>query len=99
MAKQAEDIVTAELPLPDVPRRRGRPSTGKAMTPAERQRRCRARKVVEFELLQARAQVYEGHNPGVIIDELAEGLSGDPDDKLRAKAAWVAYGRLMGWVA
>lgn len=50
MAKQAEDTVTAELPLPDAPRRRGRPSTGKAMTPAERKRNQRdvdARNVAE----------------------------------------------------
>lgn len=44
MAKQIEDTVTAELPLV----KRGRPATGKAMTPAERKRaqRERQKKVV-----------------------------------------------------
>lgn len=48
MAKQPEDLVTQELPLPDAPRKRGRPSTGNALTPAERKaaQRRRAPKIV-----------------------------------------------------
>lgn len=38
--KDHTDIVTLELPLP---LRRGRPSTGEAMTPAQRKRAQRAR--------------------------------------------------------
>lgn len=41
MARQPEDTQTLTLPELAVPRKRGRPSTGKAMTAAERQRRRR----------------------------------------------------------
>lgn len=38
---------TATLTLPGVPQRRGRPATGKAKTPAQRQRLYKARQNVE----------------------------------------------------
>lgn len=43
MARQAEDRVTFALQLPDVPRKRGRPATGRALSAAERMRAKRQR--------------------------------------------------------
>lgn len=43
MAKQLDDVLTADLLLPDLPRRRGRPATGCAKTPAQRKAAQRAR--------------------------------------------------------
>lgn len=68
------------------------------MTGAERMKRYRKKKAEEAKTIETRAKSYANHNPGVMIDEMHEGLSGDPDDVIRAKAAWTAYGKLMGWL-
>lgn len=80
------------LPLPGIPRKRGRPSTGKALSVAERQRRSREKhKVLDQHRLEAAAQSFENETDEELYSWLA--TSGPT---LQEKA-WIEIGRRKGW--
>lgn len=61
MAKQSEDLVTGELVgIPPPKKPRGRPSTGKAMSGAERMRRSRERRGLAPLVVDLPLDVLEG---------------------------------------
>lgn len=96
MARQIEDKVTGELF--EVRRGRGRPSTGCAMSAAERQARYRAKKQIEAlsqkQKMKEDVTLYEDLDLETLaIYAVSESL--DEDSRRRA---WLAMGKKMGWM-
>ena len=94
--KQSDGDRTGELF--GTPRRRGRPPNGKALTPAERQRRRRVKAVLEAEcreqwILDQLAEFEFVSN--VELTEMLQSISEEPD---LAKQAWFVLGRRNGWL-
>ena len=80
------------LPLPGIPRRPGRPVTGKALSVAERQARHRqkAREEADKKLSSVVAS-FDGESDSEVLNWLATG-----GPKLQEKA-WMELGRRKGW--
>lgn len=96
MAKQMGDNVTVEMF--EVRRGRGRPSTGCAMSAAERQAAYRARKQAE-ERQKARKMnedvtLYEDLD----METLAVYAASESLNEDSRRRAWLAMGKKMGWI-
>lgn len=86
--KDPADNVTADL-LPS-PKRRGRPKTGKAMTPAERKAAQRKRDREKYgELYDAPQRV----PPRIIAETIGR------EDGSIAFTAWLEIGERRGWIS
>lgn len=94
------------LQLAELPKLRGRPVTGKAMTAAERQRKFRAKKQREKnDQIQKVANTYEQLGMWELAERLQQLISlSIPGDKLalpsleEAKLTWLDLGRRNGWL-
>lgn len=96
MAKQMGDNLTAEMF--EVRRGRGRPSTGCAMTAAERQAAYRDRKKAEERQKARNTQDDVTSYMDLDMETLATYASSEYlDEELRRKA-WLAMGKKMGWI-
>ena len=90
--KPAKFQPVESLPLPGIPRKRGRPSTGKALSVAERQRRSREKKhKLEQTRLESAARSFENETDEELYSWIA--TSGPT---LQEKA-WIEIGRRKGW--
>jgi len=86
-----------------LPKKRGRPASGKALTGAERIKAHRAKKAEE---LKAAIHEYSGlSSPEAILNELRSYFlvteTGKPraaNTEQAAKEAWLALGERMGWL-
>jgi len=91
MAIQKEDRKTQSLP--GVPRKPGRPSTGTALSGAERVARHRAKvrsaQALELRVTKSTMQDYSPADLGILM--------GGADGEL-ARRAWVEFGRRNGWL-
>ena len=86
--KDAADNMTAEL-IP-MPKKRGRPATGKAMTAAERKRAQRARdRRTDVRLIVDAPNKVPNR---VLINEVTQG------DDYVAFLAWLEVGERKGWI-
>lgn len=86
--KDAAATVTAEL-IP-IPKKRGRPKTGKAMTPAERKAAQRKRDREKYgELYDAPQRV----PPRIIAETIGR------EDGWIAFTAWLEIGERRGWIS
>lgn len=98
---------TKTMQLINWPRPPGRPKKhGGAMTGAERMRKYREKQARERkeeenqnqeEKEKAKERMKKNRDES-LVDDMHEGLTRDPDDVTRAKAAWLEYGRRMGWL-
>lgn len=92
-----------ELPnIPPVPKKRGRPSTGKALTNAERQARNRAWKKIHATSEQKSAEIsFHRHSDLqlaiVLVENLDPALNGNSVDGY-ARLAFLELGRRQGWL-
>ena len=93
MAIQPEDSSTLPLDIPSPPPRRGRPSTGKAMTPAERKRAQRDR---DYGRIRKALDDWAAVPDRVLLEMLlpAARLS----TPTLAKRAWQEIGRRNGYL-
>ena len=90
--KPAKSQPVVTLPLPGVPKKRGRPPTGKALSLAERQANFRAKqKKLEQYRLEAAAQSFEKETDEELYSWLA--TSGP----VLQEKAWIELGRRKGW--
>jgi hypothetical protein len=90
--KPSKSIPVETLPLLGVPRRRGRPSTGKALSSAERQRRFReSRRIEARNKAQSALVSFHGEDDNELLQWL---VSAGP--ALQEKA-WIELGRRKGW--
>lgn len=106
MAKQIEDNRTAELPLPAAPKRPGRPSTGKAMTAAERKRKQRIRdkaaveqsakiRALELNERHSRQQYLRAYTDQDLMDMMGAYMARGEYDQ--AQMYWAEMGTRKGW--
>lgn len=96
MAKQIEDKTTVEMF--EMKRGRGRPSTGCAMSAAERQAKYRAKKLGESRRkardLADDVSIYEDLD----VETLAYYAASEQLDENMRRRAWMALGKKMGWM-
>ena len=96
MAKQMEDKATAELF--EVRRGRGRPSTGCAMSAAERQARYRAKKQIEGWNQQRKMNEDVTLYEDLDMETLAVYAASESLDEDSRRRAWLTMGKKMGWM-
>lgn len=96
MAKQIEDKATAELF--ETRKGRGRPSTGCAMSPAERQAAYRAKKQREEMDRLSELDTAESIGKSMSMESLISLMNAEGNSDSSRKIAWLAMGKKMGWI-
>jgi len=91
------------LTIDGLPQLRGRPSTGKAMTAAERQKAQRAKKQRERnDKLHQVANAFEKMSDHEVAEKIQQfiwlSLPGDDQAMNDARTAWLELGRRKGWL-